>query len=319
MKRVSLVAVVLLTCLMALSAQSAPAEDQTSAVLAQAPPASVDQLPAQPSLALLLIGLGGLAFAGTTRPRANEPVPRTHDRRRRRRVRLQARAAAALSVLLPWSAGATPILSEVFFDATGGDDQKEWVELYNDGAVAIDLAGYSLGWGGADYTTGTLQLSGTIAPGQYFVIGGPISDATNGNPTFDLSVDFAPDIENSGIFTAADGIALFDVTAVSITAATIPIDALIYSGAFFSANWNNLMDETGSPGAVDFSIPLFGTGFSAEFDGVSWLQQGTPTPGNGPFATPEPSTALNLLLGLALLSGWRRRASTAAITARLAA
>ena len=34
----------------------------------------------------------------------------------------------------------------------------------------------------------------------------------------------------------------------------------------------------GSPGAVEFVQPFFGSGYSVEFDGATWQQQDSPTP-----------------------------------------
>ena len=46
------------------------------------------------------------------------------------------------------AARARPILNEVLADALGPEPQSEWLELYNDGALAVDLGGYSLQDGG---------------------------------------------------------------------------------------------------------------------------------------------------------------------------
>jgi hypothetical protein len=209
-------------------------------------------------------------------------------------------AAGALTPLLaiPRAAAALPVgdlwVSEVMYNPTGfGDDGREWVELYNAGAVSIDLSSYSLGWGGPDYTTGVLQLAGTILPGQYFVVGGPGSDAGNGNPTYQQIANFTPDLVNP--FFVSAGIALFDVDAASVTPATVPVHAFIYGGLF--GNLNGLMDESGAPGAVDVPFPLPGGGASIEFDGASWAPQGAPTPGTGNLV-PEPRSTLLLALGL---------------------
>jgi hypothetical protein len=71
------------------------------------------------------------------------------------------------------------------------------------------------------------------------------SDAENGNPVYDLVLNFDPDIQNGG--TASDGVALFDVGYYAIESTTVPIDAAIYG----SPNSNNLLDETGLPGMPD--------------------------------------------------------------------
>jgi hypothetical protein len=250
-----------------------------------------------------LLGLAGLALAGR-RPGERRLAPS-------RAVLAPATSLLGLLVLLlAASAGATPILSEVFFNPAGADDGREWVEIFNDGSTTIDLSGYSLGWGGSHYTTGTVQLSGSLLPGQFFVVGGPVSDASNGNPIYDQMANFTPDLENSGWFQPADGVALFDVPAGLIAPTTVPIDAFIYAGAIFSTNSNGLLDESGAPGAIDFVQSFFGSGYSAEFDGATWSRQDNPTPNAGPPPTvPEPVTALLLLSGLCFLGWWARRGS----------
>ncbi|MBC8067667.1 MAG: lamin tail domain-containing protein, partial [Deltaproteobacteria bacterium] len=140
------------------------------------------------------------------------------------------------------------IIVEAFYDPAGGDDTLEWVKLYNGTGVAIDLGGYTLGWGGADYTYGLLALSGTIEAGECFLVGGPLGAPNTGFPgpaSFDQAVNLEPDLQNSG--ADADGIALFDVVPGLVAPATVPIDALIYGGA----NDNGLLDESGAAGVVD--------------------------------------------------------------------
>jgi len=187
------------------------------------------------------------------------------------------------------------MISEVLFDPAGPDDGFEFVELFNDGALAIDLAGHSLGWGGADYTTGTLDLdlAGVLGPGQYAVVGGPADPTRH---------DFAPELKNG--FIAADGAALFDVDAGSIGGAT-PIDAVIY-GSFFALNLAGLVDASGAPGAVNGTIGGSGESLARDADG-SWTVSDTPTPGFGALVgLPEPGTGVLVGAGLAWLGVQRR-------------
>ena len=209
-----------------------------------------------------------------------------------------AAALVALLWLVPVGAAALPVgdlwISEVLHNPTGADDGAEWVELFNAGNTAIDLSNYSLGWGGADYTTGTLQLTGTILPGQYFVVGGP--NPSDGSPTYDQVANFTPDLENP--FIASDGVALFNVPAASLDATTVPVHAVIYGGF---GNFFGLMDETGAPGAVN--APWVGGGTSLVFDGTSWAASAAPDPGTGSLVpVPEAGTSLLMLLGLAGLA-----------------
>jgi cytosine/adenosine deaminase-related metal-dependent hydrolase len=171
------------------------------------------------------------------------------------------------------------ILSEVFYNPTGADDGREWVEIYNGTGQVVDLSGYSLGNGGTSYATSKVQLAGVLQPGACFVVGGPISDAASWNAVYDQAFNFNPDFQNAGTATeAADGVALFNVPASQITGTTVPIDAVIYGGV----NSNNLLDASGQPGAVN--VTNSGTNKSIERDENGWQVQSTPTPNVcGPF------------------------------------
>jgi hypothetical protein len=179
----------------------------------------------------------------------------------------------ALAQLPP---GQDLVLSEVFYDAAGSDDQLEWVELYNRGNTTITLTGnYSLGWGGTDYTYGTLDLVGSVAPGETFVVGGPTSNTGNQSPVFDQAQDLDPGIQNGG--TTADGLALFGVPAASITAATVPVDAVIYGGQ----NDNQLIDHTGQAPSPDVGDAAGGESIARNT--VGWFIQPVPTPNQQQF------------------------------------
>ena len=186
------------------------------------------------------------------------------------------------------------IISEVLFDpvAFGSDAGLEYVELFNDTGSAVDLADWSLGWGGADYTFGTLDLdpAGVLAAGQYVVIGGPSSP-----------LDFTPELANGFIFAA--GVALFNLEAAAITAATVPDDTVIYT-TVFGFNGSGLIDSTGAVGAIDGNTAGAGETIARDVGGA-WVVQAAPSPGTGPMI-PEPSTALLLGLGLAVLGARRR-------------
>jgi hypothetical protein len=141
-----------------------------------------------------------------------------------------------------------PLLVEVFYDTANSENEEQWVELYNPCDVMIDLGDYSVGWGGVDYTVGTMDLVGTVAAYHCFIVGGPDSLNDNANPELDQATDFDPDIEkDSG---PGNGVALFLGSAASITPATVPVDAVIYGGN----NGNNLLDAEGNtpaPHVVD--------------------------------------------------------------------
>ena len=167
------------------------------------------------------------------------------------------------------------VLSEVYYDAPLVDDNLEWVELFNRGSVPIVLDGnYSLGWGGADYSFATLDLSGTIAPGARFVVGGPISSADNHFPVFDQNANPFLTLQNSG--ATADGVGLFAGPANAITAASVPVDAVIYG----LGNDSMLLDESGAVGTVDVGDAASGESIARDESG--WQILASPTPGESP-------------------------------------
>ena len=169
------------------------------------------------------------------------------------------------------------VLSEVNFNPPGGDTNREWVELFNGSDATVDLSGYSLGWGGTNYLYGQLQLSGTIPPGGCFVVGGPTSDTGNGSPTYDQALAFSPGMQNGDLTSnvVADGVALFDVPSTSITAATAPIDVVIYGG---DTNTNSLLGPGGVVAPVDIGTPIAEGATLERFQGA-WRIAPDLTPG----------------------------------------
>jgi hypothetical protein len=169
------------------------------------------------------------------------------------------------------------VIAEVMYDPSSADDGFEWVELKNTGATSIDLSTMSLGYGGTDYTGGIMPLSGSIAPGAVFVVGGPASDATNASPTYDLVLDFNPDLQNSG--TVGDGLALFDVPATEVTPSTVPIDAVVYG----PNNDTGLIDESGGVNPADVGDAPGGSSIERTTVAGGWQIQSAPTPNSTPF------------------------------------
>ena len=231
--------------------------------------------------------------------------------------RLIMRNGCTLLFLLAWSvrsAFAVPVhdlvISEVLYDAAGGDGGLEWVELFNGLDAAVDLSGWSLGWAGRSFADASAALSGRIESGQYFVIGGPRSAARNAGPSYDRVLDFSPDLQNGGAI--ADGIALFDVAESAIAADTRPRFSVIYGGS----NDNALRSADGRVHGPDVADAPAGA--SIEYLGAgAWQVQAAPSPGTGPLSlglvrpddggvrVPEPSVPALCLAGV--LGWWLRR------------
>lgn len=162
-------------------------------------------------------------------------------------------------------------ITEIYYDHTGADDRYEWVKLYNGTSSTINLGDYSFGWGGPDYTTGVMDLAGSMPPYTCYLVGGPMGNSTSGSPVFDLGLDFSPDLQNAG--SAGDGVAVFNLPASGITATTTPVHAVIYG----PNNNNNLYDENGPGGDVDIAAAPNEHSLRMKPD-QSWEINATPTP-----------------------------------------
>lgn len=167
-----------------------------------------------------------------------------------------------------------PLLSEVLYDPSGGNNNKQWIELYNPCPEEIVLTDtYSLGWGGDDYAAEGIDLVGAIASSGCFVVGGPNSDNSNANPVYDQNEDLHrdPQTAHDGV---ADGVALFDMVEGDVTAETLPIDAVIYG----DENSNGLLDPNGDTPVPHVQRAPEGQSIRRTARTSTWIIEPSPAP-----------------------------------------
>lgn len=171
----------------------------------------------------------------------------------------------------------TVVVNEVDYDQPGGDT-TEFIELYNYGAGDANLdnlmVAFINGSNSSDYAT--VDLSGTLAAGEYLVIGNAAVQAMlPAGTTFIMVGDSS--MQNG----APDGVALVDTVQQTL------IDGLSYEGAI------NGVQVTGFAETFDLvagtmtavvdngaqSIARVPNGSDTGDDATDWVEAATPTPG----------------------------------------
>jgi hypothetical protein len=208
-------------------------------------------------------------------------------------------AAGLLVVaLLPATALALPVISEVFYDAVGSDDGFSFVELY--GQPGTSLAGLFVdNVNGANGAVGpSLALSGTFPASGIFVVADATAAGVSSVAGSNLLLDF--DFQNG-----PDSIVLRLGDSV--------LDAVGY-GVFAASE---VFAGEGAP-AVD---PAAGASLARRFADVDtgdnaadFISLAVPTPGSAPLSPiPEPGSAVLLGAGLASLAVARGRRENAPV------
>ncbi len=174
------------------------------------------------------------------------------------------------------------VINEVDYDNISNPDSTEFVELFNGSPRALNMNGRALvfinGANNAEY--GRVELSGYLAPGQYYVV-------ASTNLTLPLGALMTPlptstnDLQNG----APDGIALIQVWTHTL------IDSLAYEGGITAAVINgatgtyNLVEGTALSASVADSNTGTGSlirnanGMDTGNDNSDWTFTSTPTPG----------------------------------------
>jgi hypothetical protein len=200
----------------------------------------------------------------------------------------------ALLAFAATPAGAAPLLSEVFYDASGSDQGLVFVELWGPPGASVDglvIEGIN-GSNGA--VTHALLLSGVIPADGFFVIADDRGDGSSDVVGADLVLDF--DFQNG-----PDSVVLRDGSSV--------LDAVGY-GSFGAGD--SFAGEGGAAPDAPAGSSLarrFANGDSDD-NATDFVVLTAPTPGAGELLPiPEPGTATLCGLGLLAVHARRRRPS----------
>lgn len=202
---------------------------------------------------------------------------------------------AGLVLSVAGGASATPVISEVLYDAVGIDNGFSFVEIY--GAPGVVLDGLSLeGVNGSNGAVGPIiSLSGVIPEDGVFVV----ADVNGDGVTMVINAD---QLANFDFQNGPDSIVLKDGGVV--------IDALGYG--VFSAG--EVFAGEGAPAAdapAGSSLARLFADLDQNDNSLDFSPLGVPTPGEVTLLpVPEPDSALLMMLGLLALSSRLRPAST---------
>lgn len=160
-------------------------------------------------------------------------------------------------------------ITEIFYDPAAEDNDLEWIELRNTSGQTLDLSTYKIAAGGVRYSNMIYPLTGTLPVDGCIVVGGPLSTEKNFSPSFFQAEAFKGGLQNGG--TNVDAIGLFQG---EVTDTAIPIDVFAYG----EINKDQFLGKDGKVLSPD--LPLVRSGASAERQGLKWIEQLKPTPGD---------------------------------------
>lgn len=194
-------------------------------------------------------------------------------------------------------AQATPVISEVFYDAVGSDDAQSFVEIYGTSGTVLD--GLTLeGINGSNGAVGpVIALSGVIPVDGIFVVADMDADGLTLVANADLLANF--DFQNG-----PDSIVLMDGSTV--------LDAVGYGdfdpAEIFAGEGNSAADAPAGSSLARLYADL-----DQDDNATDFVVLGTPTPGSVDLMpVPEPGSGPLAMVGLvamAMRRGGRRRAA----------
>lgn len=158
---------------------------------------------------------------------------------------------ATANLTMSMVTGSGLVINEVDYDNVGTGDSVEFVELYNAGASTVSLAGVALilengsSVPGTEYDRYDLTALGSLAPGEYLILGPPVLTSSLPSGVKFINYDSTCGTNSNCIQNGApDAVGLVNLTTGSM------IDSLAYEGAMTGA--------VNGVGVLDFSEPPMG-------------------------------------------------------------
>lgn len=156
----------------------------------------------------------------------------------------------SIVVVMNFQSTSALLISEIQFDPTGADTDREWIEVFNETNNNLDLTTHILFEGNSNHGISVLQGDKELASGEYAILTSDLEKFKIDYPTYSgkiFKVSFTSGLSNSG-------------------------ESLILKD---SKDGNILHSHTYSPGATGA-----GNGSTISFDGTNFLKS-TATPGTG--------------------------------------
>ncbi len=121
-------------------------------------------------------------------------------------------ALTLIALLLPAAVSADIRITEVMYDAAGSDAKREWIEIYNDGVVSVDLSREKL----TDQKAHALNLppknggvgSLTIPGGTYAVIAADATTFRASHPSVAIVIDTVLSLPNNSGRVSIGGVTM---------------------------------------------------------------------------------------------------------------
>ncbi len=178
---------------------------------------------------------------------------------------------------------AAVIINEVVYDDGGAADDREYVELYNNGAVAEAIGGWTLG--GQDATgpnTSTVITAGTMLnPGAFYVIGNTGVLNVNQTAAAGFLENDAETVELRNGAALVDAV-LYESNKGTTSYGVLPADVASNVGPGVWGN-NQSSDLTGTPLVSSAGLARFVDGRDTNNNGRDWgFRPNTPGTSNNP-------------------------------------